>query len=240
MQASMNWRSRSLSWVCCNRCWCALAKGDTYELIAGERRLRAARKAGLADVPVVVAVTDDEGSLERALVENIHRENLNPIEEAAAYQQLMVDIGLTQEALGERIGKSRTTITNMVRLLDLPTTLQRMITEGRLSAGHGKALLGLAGNPFQERLGTRAAQEGLSVRETEDLVRRYQEMSEGSGGSTSTRNRPPQALETERTLTEALSTTVKVSIGKSGKGKITLEFTDLEDLERLSSRLSTR
>lgn len=210
--------------------------GGSFELIAGERRLRASRLAGLDKVPVVVVETDVEGSLERALVENIHRENLNPIEEAAAYRQLMDDVGLTQEALGTRIGKNRTTITNTLRLLDLPVPLQAMLVEGRLSAGHGKALLGLDGNPFQERLARRVSQEGLSVRDTEDLVRRYQSMTgdttKGSKGSAGPR--PPLAAEAEKKLGAALHTRVKVEVGKR-KGKIVVEFSDLEDLERLTN-----
>ena len=212
----------------------ALGSGS-YELIAGERRLRASKLAGLERVPVVIVETDVEGSLERALVENIHRENLNPIEEAAAYRQLMDDVGLTQEALGTRIGRNRTTITNTLRLLDLPVALQAYLVEGRLSAGHGKALLGLDGNPFQERLARRAAQEGLSVRETEDLVRRYQQMSgDTATGGSKTASRPPQAAETEKRLGAALHTKVKVELGKR-KGKIVVEFSDLEDLERLTN-----
>lgn len=210
--------------------------GGSFELIAGERRLRASKLAGLDKVPVVVVETDVEGSLERALVENIHRENLNPIEEAAAYRQLMDDVGLTQEALGTRIGKNRTTITNTLRLLDLPVTLQVMLAEGRLSAGHGKALLGLDGNPFQERLARRVSQEGLSVRDTEDLVRRYQSMTGDTtkGSKASTAARPPLAAEAEKKLGAALHTRVKVEVGKR-KGKIVVEFSDLEDLERLTN-----
>ena len=206
-----------------------------FELIAGERRLRASKLAGLDKVPVVVVETDVEGSLERALVENIHRENLNPIEEAAAYRQLMDDVGLTQEALGTRIGKNRTTITNTLRLLDLPVPLQAMLAEGRLSAGHGKALLGLDGNPFQERLARRVFQEGLSVRDTEDLVRRYQSISGDAPKSRGTAGpRPPLAAEAEKKLGAALHTRVKVEVGKR-KGKIVVEFSDLEDLERLTN-----
>ncbi|MPZ69091.1 MAG: ParB/RepB/Spo0J family partition protein [Actinobacteria bacterium] len=212
----------------------ALGSGS-FELIAGERRLRASKLAGLEKVPVVVVETDVEGSLERALVENIHRENLNPIEEAAAYRQLMDDVGLTQEALGTRIGKNRTTITNTLRLLDLPVALQAYLAEGRLTAGHGKALLGLDGNPFQERLARRVAQEELSVRETEDLVRRYLQMSgDTPKGGSKTASRPPQAAETEKRLGAALHTKVKVEVGKR-KGKIVVEFSDLEDLDRLTN-----
>ncbi|MDQ4024075.1 MAG: ParB/RepB/Spo0J family partition protein, partial [Actinomycetota bacterium] len=154
------------------------APGGTYELIAGERRLRAAHAAGLEAVPVIVVDTDERGSLERAIVENIHRADLNPIEEAAAYRQLIADAGLTQEQLGDRLGKNRVTITNALRLLDLPTGIQKLLVEGRLTAGHGRALLRLSGNPFQERMARRAAEEKLSVRETEEEVARYLAMTE--------------------------------------------------------------
>jgi ParB family transcriptional regulator, chromosome partitioning protein len=205
---------------------------EGHELVAGERRLRAARQAGLEEVPVVEVDTDERGSLERALVENLHREDLNPIEEASAYRQLIDEGGLTQEALGDRLGRSRVTITNALRLLDLPMPLQRLLIEGRLTAGHGRALLGLEGNPFQERLAVRVAQEGFSVRETEDLVRRYQDMSEPGGRSSGQRARPPLVSEAQRMLSHHLQTRVRVEMGKR-KGKIVLDFVSLEELERL-------
>src|SRR5206468_1106672 len=131
----------------------------------------------LEQVPVVIVETDDAGSLERALVENVHRSNLNPVEEAAAYRQLMDEGGLTQEQMADRVGKNRVTVTHSLRLLDLPVGVQRLLMERRLGAAHGKALLGLAGNPFMERLARRAAEEGMSVRDTEEAVRRYQALS---------------------------------------------------------------
>ncbi len=209
-------------------------RGDRFELVAGERRWRAASRAGLTTVPVVVVETDDRGSLERALVENIHREDLNPIEEAAAFRQLIDEGGLTQEALGERLGKSRVTITNTLRLLELPVQVQRFVTEGRLSAGHGKALLGLQGNPFMERLARRAAEEGWSTRETEDQVRRYQTMSGAIPPPTGTDRHalPAVATEAQRRMADHLQTRVRVEMGKR-KGKIVLDFVSLEDLERV-------
>jgi ParB family chromosome partitioning protein len=206
--------------------------GTRFELIAGERRLRAARSAGLEEVPVVVAETDDRGSLERAIVENIHRADLDPIEEAAAYRQLIEEAGLTQEALGSRIGRNRATIANMLRLLELPLSVQRSLIDRRLTAGHGKALLGLQGNPFLERLARRVAQEGLSVRETEDLVRRYQTMSGATSATRSAAARSAQEIESQSRLTEHLQTRVSVDMGKR-KGKIVIEFASLDDLERL-------
>ena len=205
---------------------------DGHELVAGERRLRAARLAGLEEIPVVEVDTDQRGSLERALVENLHREDLNPIEEASAYRQLIDEGALTQEALGARLGRNRVTITNALRLLDLPMPIQRLLIEGRLTAGHGRALLGLDGNPFQERLAVRVAQEGLSVRETEELVRRYQDMSEPGSRSSGPRARPPLVSEAQRMLSHHLQTRVRVEMGKR-KGKIVIDFVSLEELERL-------
>lgn len=211
---------------------------DRYELIAGERRVRAAQLAGLRRIAAIVSETDDRGSLERALVENVHRSDLNPIEEAAALKGLLEDAGLTQEALGQRVGKSRVAITNALRLLDLSTAVQRQLIHGGLTAGHGRALLGLEQSSFQQRLAVRIAQEGLSVRETEDLVRRYRAMSgspskEARGGAG---GRPPLATEAQRRLADHLQTRVRVEVGKR-KGKIVLDFSSLEELERLLTAL---
>ncbi len=208
---------------------------DRYELVAGERRLRAARLAGLERVPVMVVVTDEQGALERALVENIHREDLNPIEEAAGYRQLMDEGGLTQERLAERLGRSRATVANTLRLLDLPLGVQRLLVERRLSAAHGRAIAGLNGHPLQERLAGRAAQEGLSVRETEDLVRRFQAMAGAVPGARGgAPSRPPAAGEAQRRLSEHLGTRVRVEMGKR-KGKLVLDFVSLDELERIVS-----
>ena len=210
---------------------------DGFELVAGERRLRAAKRAGLSSIPVVVVETDREGSLERALVENLHREDLNPIEEAAAYRQLLEEGGLTQQVLADRLGRSRVAITNALRLLELPVAIQKLLIDERLAAGHGKALLGLEGNPFQERLARRVAQEGLSVRETEDLVRRYQNISTVGGSSDRRRPaRPPLVSEAQRALADHLQTRVRVEMGQR-KGKIVLDFVSLEELERLLNKI---
>jgi ParB family transcriptional regulator, chromosome partitioning protein len=205
-----------------------------FVLVAGERRLRAARQAGLRTVPVIVVETDEQGALERALVENVHRADLNPIEEAAAYRQLMDDGGLTQEALAARVGRNRVTVANMLRLLDLPLEVQRLLADRRLTAGHGKVLLRLQHSPFLPRLAVRAAQEGLSVRETEQLVNRYEEMSGlGSAGGASPRRKPAIATEVQRRLANHLQTRVRIEIGKR-KGKIILDFVSLEELDRVS------
>lgn len=214
--------------------------GGRYELVAGERRLRAAKAAGIGRVPVMTVETDDRGSLERALVENLHREDLNPIEEAQGYRQLIEEAGLTQEALGHRLGRSRVTITNALRLLDLPQPIQRLLVEGRLTAGHGRALLSLQSSPFQQRLAVRVTQEGLSVRETQELAARYESMtvtsSGGSGASSDgpqgRRERPAVATEAQRRLADYLQTRVRVDVGKR-KGKIVVDFISLEELGRI-------
>jgi len=201
------------------------------QLIAGERRLRAAKLAGASVVPVMVVETDERGSLERALVENIHRANLNPIEEAAAYKQLIDDGGLTQEDMARRIGKNRVTVSNTLRLLELPTAVQRYLIDEKITAGHGRALLGLQRNPFQERLARRVATEQMSVRETEDMVRKYQAMTEGAGrhGKLS---RPAEVSDAQRRLADYLQTRVRVELGKR-KGKIVVDFVSLDELDRL-------
>lgn len=209
------------------------ASGEGYELIAGERRFRAAQLAGLTEVPILVVETDERGSLERALVENVHREDLNPIEEASAYKQLLDEGGLTQERLAERLGRNRVTVTNYLRLLELPLEIQRMLADRKLTGGHARALLGLQGSPFQKRLAQRVAQEGLSVRETEDYVRRYGSMVAPNSPKSSTRPpRPPQATEAQRLLTDRLQARVRVDVG-ARKGKIVIDFATLEELDRL-------
>jgi ParB family chromosome partitioning protein len=180
----------------------------------------------------MVIDTDERGSLERALVENIHRANLNPIEEAAAYKQLIDDGGLTQEALGTRLGRNRVSITNALRLLDLPTSVQRLLIEKKLTAAHGKSLLALQKNPFQERLAKRAADEKLSVRETEDLVRRYEAMTEKTSEKAKARAKPLEVTGAQQRLADYLQTRVRIEVGKR-KGKIVLDFVSLAELDRL-------
>ncbi len=210
--------------------------GDRLELIAGERRLRAARDAGLTEVPVLIVDTDETGSLERALVENIHRTDLDPIEEAAAYKQLLDEGGLTQEQLGTKLGRSRVTIANALRLLDLPDAIKKLVINGRLTAGHARALLSLAGNPFQERLARRVADESLSVRMTEELVRRYAELTPPNPDSPEgTRTSPPPsavAAEAQRKLQDRLQTRVRITRSQR-KGKISIDFASDDELERL-------
>jgi len=208
----------------------------TYELIAGERRWRAAKRAGLQTIPALVRSVGDEASLEQALVENIHRQNLNPLEEAAAYQQLIEDFHLTHEELATRVGKSRAAITNTLRLFQLPPTIQRLVAEGQLAEGHARALLGTPDRAFQEALARRAVAEGLSVRAVEDAVRARNQLSEASGATGAARAarrlRPPGLLELEDLLSRHLDTRVKVDMGAK-KGRVTVEFASLEDLERI-------
>ena len=214
--------------------------GGRYELIAGERRWRAARQAGLATVPALVRTADDLGSLEQALVENLHREDLTALEEAAAYQQLVDDFGMTQEQVAERVGRSRPAVANTLRLLQLPPEIQRLVADGALSAGHARALLGVEDRSFQVGLAERAAKEGLTVREVEQAVRARGDGAGGAGRSSRSAapDRPAGLMELEELLSEHLETRVSVTLG-ARKGKIVVEFADLEDLERIYRSMST-
>ncbi len=218
---------------------------DRFELIAGERRWRAAKRAGLPSIPVVVRTVDEVLSLEQALVENLHREDLNPLEEAAAYQQLMEDFSLTQEQVAQKVGRSRSGVANTLRLFQLPPSIQRLVAENQLAAGHAKALLGTPDRSFQEQLARDIVARGLSVREAEEAVRAHNEGGEGNetgadaptpptGGSAAKRLRAPGLLELEELLADHLDTRVRVAMaGTNGKGKVVVEFAGLEDLERI-------
>lgn len=270
------------------------AINDTeYELIAGERRWRAARRAGLQSIPVLIEDTSDMGSLQRALVENIHREDLSPLEEAAAYQQLIEEFGLTHEEVAKQVGKGRATITNTLRLLQLPAGVQRLLAEGAISAGHARALLGTPDRAFQEELAVKVAREGWSVRATEEAVRMKElpeqdllspvdleksssfetsistsdsidpvgnstllpittdstiseivpnDSSNQIHGADSLATKPSDAfhddteqvefVELEQLLERVLNTRVHVEANQK-RGKIIIEFYDLEDLERI-------
>ena len=207
---------------------------DQYELIAGERRWRAARRAGLHTIPALVRTVDDLGSVEQALIENLHRVDLNPLEEAAAYQQLIEDFGLTHEQMAARVGRSRAAISNTLRLFQLPPSIQRLVIEGQLSAGHARALLGTPDRNFQEALARRAVAEELSVRAVEEAVRERTEAASPRPGSPSRigRLRPPGVVELESLLSHHLDTRVKVDMG-ARKGRVIVEFATLEDLERI-------
>ncbi len=228
--------------------------GKGFQLIAGERRWRAASRAGLSVIPAIIRETDDLGSIERALIENLHRQDLTPLEEAAAYQQLIEDFTLTHEQVSARVGKSRSAVTNTLRLMSLPASIQALLADGRLTAGHAKALLGTPDRAFQEQLARRAVSEQWSVRMLEDAVRDRGgaggkndnakaknkaggRVSDGAGLTGSTRLRPPGLLELEELLAEHLSTRVSISVG-AGKGKVVVDFADLEDLERIYRRMT--
>ncbi|HMQ25351.1 MAG TPA: ParB/RepB/Spo0J family partition protein [Acidimicrobiales bacterium] len=209
------------------------AEPGRYELIAGERRWRAAKRAGLPSVPAIVREVDDLDSLEQAVVENLHRQDLNPLEEAAAYQQLIEDFDLTQERLAERVGKSRSAVANTLRLFQLPPSIQKLVAEDQLSAGHARALLGTPDRAFQEGLAKRAVAQGLSVREVEDAVRRREaDKSEDEGSPPVGALRPAGLLELEELLASHLDTRVAVTMG-ARKGRVVIDFATLEDLERI-------
>jgi ParB family chromosome partitioning protein len=222
---------------------------DRFELIAGERRWRASKRAGLSTIPAIVRVTDDVSSVEQALVENLHRQDLTPLEEAAAYQQLLEDFSMTHEQVAAKVGKSRSAITNSLRLLTLPPTIQQYLAEGRLSAGHAKALLGTPDRALQESFARMAVEQTLTVRGLEEAVRNA--VNPGTNSTTvipkpgATGVKPktgtpgrvnlvkePGLHELEELLSEHLATPVTVTL--SGKhGKMVVEFADLEDLERI-------
>jgi ParB family transcriptional regulator, chromosome partitioning protein len=207
-----------------------------YELVAGERRLRAARLAGLASIPAIVREGDDTESLREALIENIHREDLAPLELAAAFQELLEELGVTQETLAERLGYSRAHIANTIRLLSLPGDVQRLLADARIQAGHARALLGLPDDEARSALALRAAAEELSVRQVEELVRTY---SLSPDEPQPPRERPSVEAwvgEIEEILSEQLQTRVRVTPGRR-KGKIVVEFGSREDLERIVSEI---
>jgi ParB family transcriptional regulator, chromosome partitioning protein len=233
------------------------ARDGGYELIAGERRWRAAQRAGLTTIPAVVRTTDDAGSVEQALVENLHRQDLTPLEEAAAYQQLIEDFELTHDQVSTKVGKSRSAITNSIRLLGLPPAVQHLLADGQLSAGHARALLGTPDRARQEQLAREAVADGWSVRMTEDAVRAEgghptpeetadapavpgstsTSVIDGAGLTPATKLRPPGLLELEHLLAEHLDTRVNVQMSAK-KGRIAIEFADLEDLERIYRKMT--
>lgn len=206
--------------------------GTGYELIMGERRLRASKAAGLTTIPAIVRDTTDTDMLRDALVENLHRSQLNPLEEAAAYQQLLDDFGITHEQLAERISRSRPQITNTLRLLRLPPLVQRRVAAGVLSAGHARALLGLSDPADMEILAQRIVAEGLSVRGTEEAVTLGVEKPKGSRGSVRAGGRTAALDELGSRLGDYLDTRVKVKLGKS-RGAITIDFASVDDLNRI-------
>ena len=218
-------------------------EGDegSFQLIAGERRWRAAKRAGLQTIPAIVRTADDTAVLQQALVENLQREDLNALDEAAAYQQLIEDFDLTHEEVATRVGKSRAAISNALRLFQLPPQVQKMVVDASISAGHARALLGTPDRAYQEALARRVVAEGLSVRAVEEAVRERSgkpaapqptDALAPTDGEPTRRLRPPGLLELEELLARHLDTRVKIEMG-STKGRVLIDFATLEDLERI-------
>jgi ParB family chromosome partitioning protein len=205
-----------------------------YQLIAGERRWRAAKRVGLPSIPAIVRSASEAERVEHALIENLHRQDLNPMEEASAYQQLIEDFGLTHEKLSARVGKSRAAITNALRLFQLPPSVQDFLRSGQVSSGHARALLSTPDRSFQESLAKRLVAEGLSVRSVEEAVKDRNSRGVPEHHPRTNPVSPPPAaiLELEELLSSRLSTSVKVTLGAK-RGRLTIEFASLEDLERI-------
>jgi len=207
--------------------------GTGYELLVGERRWRAAQLAGVKAIPAVIREAEPSECLEIALVENLHRDDLNGIEEATAYRQLMEEFGMSQEDISQRVGKSRSAVANALRLLHLPVEVQATVVAEEISPGHARALLGLQGDPHQAALLQRIIEEGLSVRQTEDLVRRRL----GGGGEPEKREKPHVLNDYAELFSASLKARVRVVQGKR-KGKIVIEFKGEKDLNRLLKEIT--
>ncbi|NNG38437.1 ParB/RepB/Spo0J family partition protein [Flexivirga sp. ID2601S] len=217
----------------------AAEAGVAYELIMGERRLRASREAGKQTIPAIVRSTNDDDMLRDALLENLHRAQLNPLEEAAAYQQLLDDFSCTHDELAGRIGRSRPQITNTMRLLKLPALVQRRVAAGVLSAGHARALLGLPDAAAMERLAQRIVAEGLSVRSTEEIVALGGDKEKVSRRRAGSAAAHPQLDDWAASLSDRLDTRVKIAMGKH-RGKVTVEFAGVDDLNRIMDQLGVQ
>ena len=203
-----------------------------YELVMGERRFRAAKAAGLKTIPVIIRQTPDNELLREALIENIHRSQLNPLEEGAAYAQLLTDFNCTHEELATKLGRSRPLISNTMRLLNLPLAVQRKVAAGVISAGHARALLGLTDEAEIEKLAGRIVAEGLSVRATEEAVAIHSPKKKSASGKTTKGAASGETLAAAELLSDYLDTRVSVQ-GVGGKGKIVIEFAGREDLQRI-------
>jgi len=203
---------------------------NQYELVMGERRWRACQGAGLKNIAVIIKETADDALLRDSLLENLHRSQLNPLEEGAAYDQLLKDFGCTHEELAARIGRSRPQISNTIRLLKLPASVQRKVAAGVLSAGHARAILGLTDIDVMERLANRIVSEGLSVRATEEIVALG--IDEKKARKKNARPVSPRLNEISERLSDRYETRVRVELGKR-KGKMTIEFASIDDLERI-------
>jgi ParB family chromosome partitioning protein len=214
--------------------------GTSYELVAGERRWLAAQQAGLMVIPAVVRNVVDQDSLEQSIIENLHRDDLNPLEEAAAYRRLMDEFGLAQHEVAVRVGRSRPTVANTVRLLELPESIQRFLVAGEISAGHARSLLSVSDRQIQQTLAARIVAEGLSVRQTEDLVRSLEEegrVDATTGDSLPVNGRDAMVLEVEKALARHYDTTVRV-VTRGKRGRVVMEFADRADLQRIFDLLT--
>ena len=212
---------------------------NRYQLVSGERRYRASKKIGLRQIPAYIRIANDQESLEMALVENIQREDLDPVEIALSYQRLIEEVGLTQEKLSERVGKKRSTITNYLRLLRLDPIIQTGIRDGFISMGHGRCLVNVDSRPDQIAIYEKIVGRNLSVRETEALVRGYHNKGQGNGKSGKAAGKLPDfALEGQQELQRALETDIKVVSSEKGKGKISISFKDKEDFSRLIKQIT--
>lgn len=215
----------------------AAERDGVYQLIAGERRLRAARLAGLRRVPVVVKEAASSEMLELALVENLQREDLSPLEEAQAYRRLADDFGMTQEAIAKRVGKSRTAVTNVVRLLGLSEELKSSLASGQISEGHARALLGVAEEPARRQAWRQVIDRGLTVRETEELVRRWLAAGGAPAASSTPRAGDPETAALEEKVRAALGTKIELRRNRAGRGRLVVHFYSDEELESVLGRL---
>lgn len=205
-----------------------------YELIAGERRFRASKRVGLTEIPALIKDVNDSVSLEQAIVENIQRSDLNPLEESAAYQQLIEEFELTHDQVAKRVGKSRASVTNTLRLLQLPPSIQKMIRDSKLTMGHARALLSTPDRELQESIAKKAVAEGWSVRSMEEAVREVSEDEiDLTKPQTRSQLRAPGLIELESLLGDFLNTRIAIKMSGADKGKITIDFSTLEDLERI-------
>ena len=207
-----------------------------YELIMGERRFRAAKAAGLKTIPVIIRQTPDNELLREALIENIHRSQLNALEEAAAYSQLLTDFNCTHDELAQKLGRSRPLISNTIRLMNLPTSVQQKLASGVLSAGHARALLGLSDASAIEKLATRIVTEGLSVRATEEIISSGAPKGQSTKKPKQTKSASPELQEIAERIGDALDTRVSIQ-GSAKKGTIVIEFAGAEDLKRITKAL---
>jgi ParB family chromosome partitioning protein len=207
-----------------------------YELIMGERRFRAAKAAGLKTIPVIIRQTPDNELLREALIENIHRSQLNALEEAAAYSQLLTDFNCTHDELAQKLGRSRPLISNTIRLMNLPTSVQQKLASGVLSAGHARALLGLSDASAIEKLASRIVTEGLSVRATEEIISSGAPKGQSAKKPKQTKSASPELQEIAERIGDALDTRVSIQ-GSAKKGTIVIEFAGAEDLKRITKAL---